>query len=40
MPLIARPLIVNGVGEESVETEADQERLADLDGSEGTSELE
>lgn len=38
--LVARSLVINGVGEESVEAEADQEGLADLDERGSTSELE
>lgn len=38
--LVAGSLVVDSVGEESVETEADQEWFADLDGGTGTSELE
>lgn len=40
MSLVARPLVINGVGEKSVEAEADQEGLADLDERGSTSELE
>lgn len=38
--LVAGSLVVDSVGEESVEAEADQEWFADLDGGTGTSELE
>lgn len=40
MSLIARPLIVDSIGEESVEAEADQKWFADLHEGDGTSELE
>lgn len=38
--LVAGSLVVDSVGEESVEAKADQEWFADLDGGTGTSELE
>ena len=37
---VAGPLVEDGVGEERVEAEADEEGLADLAGGGGTSELE
>lgn len=38
--LVAGAFVVDGVGEEGVETEADEEGLADLAGGGSTSELE
>ena len=40
MSFIARSLIIDGIGEESVEAEADQKWFADLNEGLGTSELE
>lgn len=40
MSFVAGSLVVDGVGEERVETEADEEGLANLVGRGGTSELE
>ena len=40
MSFVAGPLVEDGVGEERVEAEADEEGLADLAGGGGTSELE
>lgn len=40
MALVAGALVVDGVGEERVEAEADEEGLADLAGRGSTSELE
>lgn len=40
MSLVAWSLIVDGIGEEGIEAEADKEGLTDLIGSGGTSELE